>query len=82
MPNHAKRRTKFVQLDLDEREKLAFQMASVLAGVALGSWARERLRSAARRELTDFGHKVPFLPDSDLADWELERLRSGTRGPA
>jgi hypothetical protein len=65
MPNHAKRRTKFVQLDLDEYEKQAFLMAAELAGVALGSWARERLRSAARRELIEFGQKVPFLPNLD-----------------
>jgi hypothetical protein len=60
-----KRRTKFVQLDLDEYEKQAFLMAAELAGVALGSWARERLRSAARRELIEFGQKVPFLPNLD-----------------
>jgi hypothetical protein len=44
-------------------EKQAFQEAADLAGVALSAWVRERLRTAARRELAGAGLKVPFLQE-------------------
>jgi uncharacterized protein (DUF1778 family) len=45
-------------------EKSAFQEAADLAGLALSSWVRERLRTAARRELTAAGKEVSFLQDA------------------
>jgi hypothetical protein len=55
------RKTEWIKLRLHPAEKQAFEQASSLAGVALSAWVRERLRSAARRELTDAGEQVPFL---------------------
>lgn len=52
-----------LEMRMTATEKLAFQEAAALSGVALSSWVRERLRSAARRELTEAGLKVPFLQE-------------------
>ncbi len=46
---------------LDVREKAAFKEAADLAGLALSAWVRERLRQAAKKELTDSGREVAFL---------------------
>lgn len=54
-----------VEIRMGEQEKRAFQMAADLAGIPLSAWIRERLRSAARRELIDAGQKVPFLQERD-----------------
>lgn len=42
-------------------EKAAFRQAAELAGITLSAWMRERLRRAARSELTDSGRRVPFI---------------------
>jgi hypothetical protein len=54
-------KTNLLQLRLLAAEKEAFRKAADLAGVALSAWVRERLRSAARRELSEAGQQVPFL---------------------
>jgi hypothetical protein len=56
-------KTEILKTRVAEAEKEAFQKAADLAGVALSAWARERLRSAARRELVEAGQKVPFLQE-------------------
>ena len=38
------------------------------AGIPLSSWVRERLRSAAIRELENAGQKIPFIPPMSLGD--------------
>jgi len=53
-------KTDLLQLRLLPAEKEAFQKAADLAGLALSAWVRERLRSVARRELTEAGEQVPF----------------------
>lgn len=53
-------KTELLQLRLKPEEKEGFQKAADLAGVALSAWVRERLRSAARRELIESGEQVPF----------------------
>lgn len=53
-------KTDTFKLRLSPGEKESFQKAANLAGVALSAWVRERLRSAARRELTEAGEQVPF----------------------
>ena len=53
-------KTQLLQLRLLPEEKEGFQKAADLAGVALSAWVRERLRSVARRELTECGEQVPF----------------------
>ena len=52
-------KTELLQLRLQTAKK-SFQKAADIAGIALSAWVRERLRSAARRELTDTGEQVPF----------------------
>lgn len=54
-------KSNLLQLRLAEDEKLAFQQAAALAGLALSAWVRERLRKAARTELQETGQQVPFV---------------------
>jgi len=49
-----------IKVRVSEPEKHAFQEAAELAGIAVSSWVRERLRKAARIELEDAGKSVPF----------------------
>jgi len=58
-------KTDRVELRMSEQEKRAFQIAADLSGIPLSAWMRERLRSAARRELIEAGKKVPFLQDRE-----------------
>ena len=50
-----------LQIRLDEREKQGFQAAADIAGIALSSWVRERLRLAAIRDLESAGQRIPFI---------------------
>jgi predicted HicB family RNase H-like nuclease len=50
-----------LQIRLLEQEKQAFEEAAKLSGISLSSWARERLRTKARRELQVAGKKIPFF---------------------
>ena len=54
-------KSELIQIRLEPEEKLAFQEAADLAGIALSAWIRERLRKEARRELEDAGRQIPFL---------------------
>jgi hypothetical protein len=54
-------RTDMFKMRLDSMERKGFEAAARLAGISLSSWARERLRSAAIRELEDRGQPVPFV---------------------
>lgn len=54
-------KTDTFKMRLDAMEKEGFEAAAQLAGVPLSSWARERLRSAAIRELEGAGLPVPFV---------------------
>jgi uncharacterized protein (DUF1778 family) len=54
-------KTDTLKLRLSPEEKEGFQKAADMAGVALSAWMRERLRSAARRELSESGEQVPFF---------------------
>ena len=57
-------KTEMLRLRLSQSEKEAFEEAASLSGIAVSAWVRERLRSAARRELVDTGRQVPFLQAS------------------
>jgi hypothetical protein len=50
-----------LQIRLTEEEKQGFQLAADLSGIQLASWARERLRLAAIRDLESAGQRVPFV---------------------
>ena len=54
-------KTTTIQIRLRPEEKQAFEEASEIAGIALSSWVRQRLRTAAIRELEDVGRSVPFV---------------------
>lgn len=58
-------RDQVLQIRLTEDEKRGFQTAANLAGLPLSSWTRERLRTAAIRELESAGQKVPFVTALD-----------------
>jgi hypothetical protein len=53
--------TDYLDVRLMKPEKVGFQQAAELAGMALSAWVRERLRAAARKELAGAGRNVPFL---------------------
>jgi hypothetical protein len=54
-------KSEWVKIRIAVDEKLAFQNSADLAGISLSGWMRERLRRAARIELTDAGQQVPFV---------------------
>jgi uncharacterized protein (DUF1778 family) len=54
-------KTASVEVRMTAEEKLGFQEAAELSGIALSAWIRERLRRAATRELEDAGRDIPFL---------------------
>jgi hypothetical protein len=51
----------YIEMRVDSAEKEAFRDAANLAGIPLSTWARERLRRAAIRELEDAAHRIAFL---------------------
>lgn len=55
------KKAEYLDVRLDTAEKEAFKQAAEVAGVPLSVWVRERLRSAARRELIEVGRQIPFL---------------------
>jgi uncharacterized protein (DUF1778 family) len=61
-----KRKNENLQLRLTDGEKDAFAQAAAIAGISLSSWARERLRLAAIRDLESAGRRVPFVQEIPL----------------
>ena len=59
-------KTELLQLRLQPKEKQAFQEAAALAGISLSAWVRERLRTAAIRDLEGNGRSVPFVSSVPL----------------
>jgi hypothetical protein len=58
----AETKTESLLLRLSISEKQGFLDAAQLAGAPLTVWIRERLRQVAKKELTEAGIPVPFLP--------------------
>lgn len=52
-----------IYIRLSASEKTAFQDAAQLAGITLSAWMRERLRTAARRDLEDAGLPIAFIKE-------------------
>jgi len=50
---------------LSDDEKLAFEKAAQLAGITTASWARQKLRIVAAKELQEADLAIPFLGDID-----------------
>ena len=61
------RKTDTMKFRLDDFEKKAFEQAAELSGIAVSAWVRERLRSAAVRELEGVGLKVPFIRNLSMS---------------
>ena len=59
-PKKAVKKTEPLQIRAEPAEKAGFESAAGVAGLSFSAWARERLRSAARSELTKAGKPVPF----------------------
>ena len=55
-------KTEYLDVRLETGEKEAFWDAANVAGLPLSAWVRERLRTAARRELIEAGRRIAFLP--------------------
>lgn len=54
-------KTTTLQIRLHPNEKEAFERAADLSGIALSAWVRERLRTAAIRELESVGQTASFV---------------------
>jgi uncharacterized protein (DUF1778 family) len=55
------RKADYLDIRLEPAEKQAFKDAAALSGLDLSAWVRERLRSAARKELDSAAMPVAFL---------------------
>jgi hypothetical protein len=51
----------YLEIRLTTAEKQSFKDAADLAGVGLATWARERLRRIARKELEEADRSIAFL---------------------
>ena len=56
-----KLKSESVLIRVEASEKAAFERAAEVAGTSLSSWARERLRIAALRELDNVGEQAQFM---------------------
>jgi hypothetical protein len=59
-PTKAVKKTEPLQVRAEPAEKEGFTAAANLAGISRSAWMRERLRTAARSELSKAGKSVPF----------------------
>lgn len=50
-----------LQVRLQAAEKDGFEQAAAMAGLGLSTWVRERLRTIARKELSEYGKTPKFL---------------------
>jgi hypothetical protein len=60
-PKAERRLDEYLEIRVDSAEKEAFRDAANLAGIPLATWARERLRRAAVRELEEAAQRIAFL---------------------
>lgn len=60
-PKKEKSLDEYIELRVSTPEKQAFRDASERAGIPLATWARERLRRIATRELENAELPVAFL---------------------
>jgi hypothetical protein len=50
-----------VLIRISELEKKGFQRASEISGISFSAWARQKLRTAAIKELQNAGEDIVFL---------------------
>jgi hypothetical protein len=60
-PKKGKTLDEYIELRLSTAEKQAFRDAADRSGIPLATWARERLRRIATRELENAALPVAFL---------------------
>lgn len=53
-------------------EKEGFERAAEIAGIGLSAWARQRLRTAAIKELQNIGEQIVFLHPIRLKNGERD----------
>lgn len=54
-------KTESMEIRVQSDEKAAFKEAAAISGIPLSAWVRERLRTAAIRELESAGQTAPFV---------------------
>lgn len=59
-------KTEVLQIRISDAEKDGFELAATIAGISISSWVRERLRTAAIRELERTGRPIPFVESIPL----------------
>lgn len=64
-------KTERMEIRVTPDEKAGFDEAAAIAGLALSSWARERLRRAAIRELEDASRPIPFVRGRNRSDGDV-----------
>ena len=52
-----------LKVRMTEEERRAFEDAAKVAGISLSAWMRERLRTAARKDLEDAGLPISFIEE-------------------
>jgi hypothetical protein len=60
-PKKRKPKNLTVEFRVSEAEKTTFRDAADIAGIDLSAWIRERLRTAAIRELERAGRRIAFV---------------------
>ena len=63
-------KTETFKIRLSWAERKAFRDAAEANGMTLAAWMRERLRSAARRELEAAGLQIAFVEKGAIDDGE------------
>jgi len=57
-----------ILIKVSEPEKEGFKKAAEIAGIGLSAWARQKLRSAAIKDLQEVGEQIPFLEQIKIND--------------
>jgi hypothetical protein len=53
---------------LSDKEKEGIEMSAKLSGITMSAWARQKLRSAAVKELREADMQIPFLDQITTRD--------------
>lgn len=55
-----------ILIKVSETEKEGFKRAAEIVGIGLSAWARQKLRSAAIKDLQEVGEVIKFLEPINL----------------
>ena len=59
-------KTNVIQVRITKSEQEGFKRAAEISGIGLSAWARQKLRSAAIRDLQEVGEAIKFLEPINL----------------